>query len=80
MTPIYHPNVNPCKPAFKGQEPLGYVSFIYNWKSETTPREILTRLYSIFYLGNPESGYGYDRCKEIRNNFGLSMKKLDISL
>ena len=75
FTPIYHPNVNPCKPAFKGQEPLGYVRFIYNWKSETTQREILTRLYSIFYLGNPESGYVYDRCKEMRNNFGLSMQK-----
>ena len=33
------------------------VNFIYQWKEKTNVREILTKLYSIFYLVNPYSPY-----------------------
>jgi len=72
LTPIYHPNVKHFKSEDIG-ESLGHVSvsFINWWKPETTPREILTRLYSIFYLPNPCSGYGLDRLNEYSNNYSL---------
>ena len=65
LTPIFHLNVNPRKHEDEWSEPLGHVSvsFINWWKPETTPREILTRLYSIFYSPNPESPYSLDRAK-----------------
>ena len=55
LTPIYHPNVNPSD---------GYVcvNFIRNdWKKTTSVREILTKLYSIFYLVNPSSPYSQEQ-------------------
>ena len=42
LTHIYHMNVR--KDGFVG------VNFIYEWKEKTSVREILTKLYSIFYL------------------------------
>ena len=76
LTPIYHPNVKHFKSEDIG-ESLGHVSvnFINWWKPETTPREILTRLYSIFYWQNPESPYSLDRAKEFMNNRLLFMQK-----
>ena len=73
LTPIYHPNVNPYKRGNDGPFQLGYVcvSFINWWKKETTPREILTRLYSIFYLTCSQSGYDLKICMEIQNNYSL---------
>ena len=78
LTRIYHLNVNPWKSYMPGAEPVGHVSvsFINWWKPETTPREILTRLYSIFYCPNPESCYGLEREKEFRFNRSLYMLKV----
>ena len=73
LTPIYHLNVNPKKIETKGAEPLGHVSvsLINWWTPKITPREILSRLYSIFYWQNPESPYSFDRAKEFKFNRSL---------
>ena len=54
LTPIYHMNVNP-------NDGFVCVNFITHWKSTTSVREILTKLYSIFYLVNPHSPYSRDQ-------------------
>ena len=50
LTPIYHMNVS------RGEGRVS-VNFIDQWNEKTNVREILTKLYSIFYLVNPESPY-----------------------
>ena len=40
-------------------------------------REVLTKLYTIFYLNNPDSPYGIDRAEELRNNCQLFYKKIE---
>ena len=70
MTPIYHLNVNPRIYNYEGAEPLGFVnvSFINWWKPSTTVKEILIKLYSIFYWKTTESPYGLDRNLEYKEN------------
>ena len=52
LTPIYHLNVNSRKDNHPGSESLGHVSvsIINRWHPDTTIKEILTQLYSIFYF------------------------------
>ena len=38
------------------------------WNPGTTVREVLTRLYSIFYCQNSDAAYGIDRAKEYIDN------------
>ena len=78
LTPIYHVNVNPKAPNFEGAEPLGHVciSTLNWWKPEYTMREVLTNIFALFYLGNPESPYGLDRAAEFRNNRTLYEEKI----
>ena len=59
LTPIYHINVNCRRGNCSDCEELGYVSvsFINWWKPETTVKEILTQLFSIFYWPNPDFRY-----------------------
>ena len=71
LTPIYHPNV--AKNGFVG------VNFIYEWKPITV-REILIKLYGIFYLPNPYSPYSEEQAHEFKNNRYLYELKLNISL
>ena len=52
LTPIYHPNVS--RNGFVG------VNFICQWKPITV-REMLIKLYGIFYLPNPESPYSVEQ-------------------
>ena len=68
VTPIYHVNVNPKAPTFSGAEPLGHVciSTLNWWKPEYTMREVLTNIFALFYLANPDSPYGLDRATEFR--------------
>ena len=68
LTPIYHVNVNPRVPKFAGAESLGHVciSTLNWWKPEYTMREVLTNIFALFYLGNPDSPYGLDRANEFR--------------
>ena len=70
ITPIYHVNVNPNAKKFQGGESLGHVciSTLNWWKPEFTMREVLTNIFALFYLGNPDSPYGIDRANEFRNN------------
>ena len=78
ITPIYHVNVNPKAPTFAGAESLGHVciSTLNWWKPEYTMREVLTNIFALFYLGNPDSPYGLDRADEFRNNRVLYEEKI----
>ena len=67
LTPIYHLDINPHKSDY---EHLGHlsVSFINWWNPKFTIKEILTKLYAVFYLQEPDSPYGLERIDEFRNN------------
>ena len=67
ITPIYHLDVNPRNSQY---EPLGHVSSsITNWwKPATTAREMLTKLFAVFYWQEPDSPYGLDMMYEYREN------------
>ena len=75
LTPIYHLNVNPVN---NTEEPLGMVcvSFLNWWEEKFKIREILIKLYTIFYLNNPYSPFGEDRADEMRTNPQLFEKKV----
>lgn len=61
LTPIYHPNVSL-------NDGNVAVNFIFNWKDSTRVREILTKLYAIFYDVNPNSPYSHEQAEEFVNN------------
>lgn len=75
LTPIYHANVNHIN---QSNMPLGHVSvsFLNFWDEKYKIREILIKLYTIFYLGNPDSTYGIDSAIEMINNPELFEKKV----
>ena len=73
LTPIYHLNVCPKK------DNLGYVNINIKkfLEPETTVREILTKLYAVFYLANPDSCYySLKEVKEYKNNRALYETKV----
>ena len=78
LTPIYHLNVNPKELDISGTEKLGHVSvsFLNWWTPATTAREMLTKLFTIFYMANPDSCYGIDTADEFRNNRLLYEEKV----
>ena len=78
VTPIYHVNVNPHVPRQPGGESLGHVciSTLNWWKPEYKMREVLTNIFALFYLSNPESPYGLDRAQEMRENPALYEEKI----
>ena len=80
MTPIYHVNVNHKAPKFPGSESLGHVciSTLNWWKPEYTMREVLTNIFALFYLGNPDSPYGLDRADEFRENRAVYEEKVKL--
>ena len=61
-TPIYHPNVNIRQSSISQ---LGQVAYkaINNWKPSYSIREILTKLYSIFYFPNLDLAYSLEIAK-----------------
>ena len=69
ITPIYHVNVKPTAPKSKGEESLGHIciSTLNWWQSQYKMREVLLNIYSLFYIHNPECGYGIERVKEYNN-------------
>ena len=71
ITPIYHPNVKHLKD--NNNFPLGNVSvsFLNGWKRGTKIRKILAKLYTIFYMANPECCYDNNIGKEYKENRGL---------
>ena len=64
LTPIYHMNV------LRSNGKVG-VNFIYEWNPNRSVREILTKLYSIFYLVNPKSPYQYEMADEYMKDKNL---------
>ena len=77
-TPIYHVNVNPTKSNMPGAEPLGHVciSTLNWWKPEYKMLEVLTNIFGLFYMANPDSPYGLDRANELRSNKDLHEAKI----
>ena len=77
-TPIYHVNVNPMKSNMKGAEPLGHVciSTLNWWKPEYNMNEVLTNIFGLFYMANPDSPYGLERARELRENRHLYEEKI----
>ena len=72
-TPIYHININHKKLEGQGAEPLGHVciSTLNWWTPKCTIRQVLTDIFALFWLSNPESPYGLERAKEMNTNINL---------
>ena len=77
-TPIYHININHKKLEGNGAEPLGHVciSTLNWWKPEYKMREVLSNIFGLFYMANPESPYGMDRANELRFERPLHEEKI----
>ena len=75
LTPIYHVNINHINNPYC---PLGLVSvsFLNFWNEKYKIREILIKLFTVFYLGNPQSPFGIDRQREMENNPELFEEKV----
>ena len=75
VTPIYHLNVNHIN---QDKCPLGHIclSTLNFWKEDFTMREVLTNIFALFYLANPDSPFGVDRQKEMVKNQNLYEKKV----
>ena len=75
VTPIYHINVNHI--AQQGC-PLGHIclSTLNYWNPEYRMREVLTNIFALFYLGNPESPFGIDRQTEMQKTPDLFEEKV----
>ena len=75
VTPIYHVNVNHiAQPSC----PLGHIclSTLNFWNPQYRMREVLTNIFALFYLGNPDSPFGIDRQSEMVNNPNLFEEKV----
>ena len=77
ISPIYHVNVNHKVSKFSGEN-LGRVciSTLNWWKKDYTMREVLTNIFALFYMGNPESPYSLEIAQEFRENRTLYEKKI----
>ena len=75
VTPIYHVNVNHLK---QSTCPLGHIciSTLNFWNPDTKIREILTNIFALFYMGNPQSPYGIDRQSEMLNTPQIFEQKI----
>ena len=75
VTPIYHVNVNHIK---QPTCPLGHIciSTLNFWNPDTKIREILTNIFALFYMGNPQSPYGIDRQSEMLNTPQIFEQKI----
>ena len=74
-TPIYHPNVNILESTNNLE--LGQVAFkaINNWKSSDNTRELIFKLYYLFYYPDLDLAYSLDIAKEYKENRNLFEKK-----
>ena len=77
-TPIYHVNVNPIKSNEPKAEPLGHVciSTLNWWRPQKRIKELLSKIYALFYMANPDSPYAFDRADELRNNKQIYEEKI----
>ena len=72
LTPIYHLNV------FSGADDnLGRIcpNFITSWKPSTNAKEILTKLYTIFYKNELENAFDLDKKEEYKKHYDLFRAK-----
>ena len=72
LTPIYHLNV------FSGADNnLGRIcpNFITCWKPSTNAKEILTKLYTIFYKNELENAFDLDKKEEYKKHYDLFRAK-----
>ena len=69
ITPIYHLNVCPLE-GTNSNETLGYIreNTINFYNPPSTPIEIITKLYAIFYVHNPSASFLIDRVTEYKSN------------
>ena len=77
LNPVYHANVNPRIPRFIGDDCLGHVSIsiLKQWRPEYTIKEVLTNIFSLFYLEYPENAYDPGRIYEMRTDYVLHEEK-----
>ena len=77
-TPIYHINVNPFYRENNTTEKLGHVciSTLNWWDEECTIKEVLIKIFALFYMHNPESPYGMERAEEYIKNNDLYQRKI----
>ena len=77
-TPIYHVNVNPNKSNDPKAEPLGHVciSTLNWWKPESRIKQVLSDIFALFYMANPDSPYGLNRADELRYQRNLHEDKI----
>ena len=75
VTPIYHINVNHLA---QQDCPLGYIclSTLNFWNPEYRMREVLTNIFALFYLGNPDSPFGINRQTEMLKTPNLFEEKI----
>ena len=72
FTRIYHLNICPYKHSLG----LVYPNFIKDWNPSTTPAEILSKIFAIFYIHNPDSPFGIKRAEEYLINKPLYEEKI----
>ena len=77
-TPIYHLNVNPMNLKKLGAEPLGNVciSTLNWWRPDNKIKYVISDVFALFYMSNPDSPYGLARSEEFRNNKALHEEKI----
>ena len=76
--PIYHINVNHISPKSSLEDSLGKIciSTLNWWKPEYYIIEVLTNIFALFYMANPDSPYGLDRADEFRYKWELHEEKI----
>ena len=75
LTPIYHLNVCHYNDSCSSDGPLGNISNCFIPQIYKNIRELLIKLYAIFYLNNLDASYGKDRADEFKENPQLFEKK-----
>ena len=56
------------------------VNFIHDWNQNRSVREILTKLYSVFYLVNPYSPFQREMADEYMKDKNLIYKMIEFIL
>ena len=67
LTPIYHLNIS----QYKHTLGIVYPNFLYYWNPSMILEDIITKLYYIFYIHNPNSPYCDERADEYKYNKSL---------
>ena len=52
------------------------ISTLNWWKPEYRMMEVLTNIFGLFYMANPDSPYGLNRAEELRYNKPLHEEKI----